>query len=126
MRTMIRHRYLLIPICAALAAILACNTPASPPPSPSSPAISEALSPIPLASAATIPATVPPTPTSTLSPTVALTATPEGCERPPDDYTRVTLRDSIVLNQRTIWMLEHAQTLYGGTHDFLLAVTQGS
>ena len=30
------------------------------------------------------------------------------------------------LNRRTLAMLEHAQTLYGGEHDFILAITQGS
>jgi hypothetical protein len=32
----------------------------------------------------------------------------------------------MTLNRRTVSMLEHAQVLYGGTHDFMLAVTQGS
>jgi hypothetical protein len=40
--------------------------------------------------------------------------------------TRVALPGGYVLNQRTVSMLEQAQTLYGGTHDLLLAVTQGS
>jgi hypothetical protein len=38
----------------------------------------------------------------------------------------VTLREGFELNRRTLWMLEHAQTLYAGEHDFLQAVTQGS
>lgn len=31
-----------------------------------------------------------------------------------------------MLAMRTIWMLERAQELYNGEHDFLLAITQGS
>jgi hypothetical protein len=32
----------------------------------------------------------------------------------------------MILNQRTVGMLEHAQQLYGGPVDFMKAVTQGS
>jgi hypothetical protein len=56
----------------------------------------------------------------------ALSDEPDGCLRPPDDYTRVMVNGQI-LNRRTLAMLEHAQTLYGGTIDLTnLAVTQGS
>jgi hypothetical protein len=55
-----------------------------------------------------------------------LSATPAGCQRPPDDMTRVRIADGIILNQRTISMLETAQALYGGDHVFLYAITQGS
>lgn len=49
-----------------------------------------------------------------------------GCMRPPDDYTRVTIGNATV-NQRTYWMLERAQTLYGGTIPLTGAgITQGS
>ena len=51
------------------------------------------------------------------------TATPYGCLRPPDDYTLVVIRDEYELNQRTLAMLEHAQTLYDGSHDFVKAIT---
>src|SRR5574341_574550 len=54
------------------------------------------------------------------------TSTPYGCQRPSDDYTRITLPGDFQLNQRTIEMLEYAQTLYEGTHDLLKAITQGS
>jgi hypothetical protein len=67
-----------------------------------------------------------PTPTITPSPTPVPTSTPYGCLRPPDDYTIVTIREEYQLSQRTLAMLEHAQALYGGSHDFVKAVTQGS
>ncbi|HLE59986.1 MAG TPA: hypothetical protein VI700_00475 [Thermoanaerobaculaceae bacterium] len=49
-----------------------------------------------------------------------------GCLRPPDDYSRITTARGFVLNRRTLSMLEHAQALYAGPHDLVLAVTQGS
>jgi hypothetical protein len=58
--------------------------------------------------------------------TAPASPTPFGCERPPDDYSRIVLPGDMALNQRTVAMLEHAQVLYGGTHEFMLAVTQGS
>jgi hypothetical protein len=69
-----------------------------------------------------------PSPTATPSPTPTQTPTPTpyGCLRPPDDYTRVTVRDEYIVNQRTLAMLEHAQALYGGSHDLVKAITQGS
>jgi hypothetical protein len=57
---------------------------------------------------------------------LSLTPTPYGCQRPSDDYTRVTLPGDFQLSQRTVEMLEYAQVLYGGTHDLLKAVSQGS
>ncbi len=53
---------------------------------------------------------------------------PDGCQRPPDDYTRVIV-NGVTLNTRTLAMLDHAQTLYqaqGGTVNFRLALMQGS
>ncbi|HEX2907491.1 MAG TPA: SH3 domain-containing protein [Phototrophicaceae bacterium] len=53
---------------------------------------------------------------------------PEGCLRPPEDYTRVPIGD-LELNARTLAMLDRAQELYraqGGTVDFRLALMQGS
>lgn len=53
---------------------------------------------------------------------------PEGCLRPPDDYTRIRVSGS-TLNVRTLAMLDHAQELYraqGGTVDFRLGIVQGS
>jgi hypothetical protein len=71
--------------------------------------------------------TITPTPTTPVpSATSIPTATPYGCLRPPEDYTIVIIRDEYQLNQRTLAMLEHAQTLYGGSHDFVKAITQGS
>lgn len=75
---------------------------------------------------------VPPTHTATLVPsppwTALPTSTPEpqGCQKPPDDYTRVEVNGSI-LNQRTLGMLMHAQELYGGEIQLTgYAITQGS
>lgn len=76
--------------------------------------------PSPLPTIAPTPTTLPP------SPTPMPTSTPYGCLRPPDDYTIVIIRDEHQLSQRTLAMLEHAQTLYGGSHDFVKAITQGS
>ena len=53
---------------------------------------------------------------------------PEGCLRPPDDYTRVWVNGE-QFNVRTIALLDHAQALYsaqGGIIDFRRAITQGS
>ncbi|MCB9437161.1 MAG: hypothetical protein H6673_09245 [Anaerolineales bacterium] len=51
---------------------------------------------------------------------------PAGCMHPPDDYTRVQVGYA-TLNQRTLWMLERAQELYGGTIPITGAgITQGS
>lgn len=67
-----------------------------------------------------VPVTATPTPTPFVE--------PEGCQAPPDDYTRVRLGYA-TLNARTLAMLDHAQQLYwaqGGYVDFRLAITQGS
>ncbi len=77
------------------------------------------------------PTPLPPTPpvTLTLRPTATAateaTATPDGCQRPIDDYSLITEREHII-NMRTFTMLRHANTLYDGDHDFVLAITQGS
>ena len=73
---------------------------------------------------------VPPTPsfTPTITFTPLPTATPEplGCQKPPEDYTRVEVNGSTI-NQRTLAMLAHAQELYGGELDLAgSAITQGS
>ncbi len=65
------------------------------------------------------------TPSATPSPSPTATATPYGCQPPPEDYSRVIVRGHM-LNRRTEAMLAHAQALYGGSHDFMLALTQGS
>ncbi|MBN1428893.1 MAG: hypothetical protein JXB07_10955 [Anaerolineae bacterium] len=65
------------------------------------------------------------TPTLTCTPT--LTPTPYGCERPPDDMQRVKVKEDMILSQRTVWMLQHAQRLYGSdSYDYMKAITQGS
>lgn len=75
---------------------------------------------------------IPPTPTATLTatlrPTEIITLTPEppGCQKPPEDYTRVQIH-GWTINQRTLSMLVHAQELYGGEVDLPnKAITQGS
>lgn len=54
---------------------------------------------------------------------------PEGCQRPPDDYTRVQLGYA-TLNQRTVFMLDNAQRIYdangGELVNFRQLITQGS
>lgn len=53
---------------------------------------------------------------------------PDGCQEPPDDYTRVWV-NGVQINNRTLVMLDHASELYraqGGTLDFRAALTQGS
>lgn len=75
---------------------------------------------------------IPPTPTITQTPTFtpipSPTSTPEpaGCQKPPEDYTRLEV-NSQTINQRTLAMLAHAQELYGGELDLAGdAITQGS
>jgi hypothetical protein len=66
--------------------------------------------------------------TITASPLPSATPIPEplGCLRPPDDYSRVTVRGH-ALNRRTLVMLEHAAQLYDGIIDIANhAITQGS
>ncbi len=50
---------------------------------------------------------------------------PDGCLEPPDDYTRVQIGYG-TFNTRTLTMLDHAQTLYGGVINLRQAITQGS
>jgi hypothetical protein len=74
------------------------------------------------------PTSHPPTLTVTPSPLPSPISTPEpqGCLKPPDDYTRVKV-NGWTLNQRTLSMLAHAQALYGGEQDIThYAITQGS
>ena len=69
-------------------------------------------------------ATVVPSPTATMLPTS--TPEPIGCQKPPDDYTRIEV-NGWTLNQRTLTMLAHAQELYGGELELTgHAITQGS
>jgi len=69
-------------------------------------------------------ATVPPKPTRTATPFLE----PEGCWRPPDDYT-IVQQGNAQLNARTLAMLDHAEALYhlaDGFVEFRTAITQGS
>lgn len=109
------HR--LLPAILLLFTLSACSVAPAPtqPPSPTA---------RPTATLAPIP-TLAPSPTITPSATPEPSPTPFGCQMPPDDYTLISLGQH-VLNQRTLAMLTHAQTLYGGSHDFVRAITQGS
>ncbi len=67
-----------------------------------------------------------PTLTPTAIPSPTSTPEPVGCQKPPDDYTRVEVNGE-TLNGRTLAMLSHAQELYGGEIELTgYAITQGS
>jgi hypothetical protein len=79
-------------------------------------------------SATATPTGIPPTqtPTDTAVPSPTSTPEPLGCLKPPEEYGRVEV-DGETLNQRTLAMLAHAQTLYGGELELTgHAITQGS
>jgi hypothetical protein len=62
-----------------------------------------------------------------VTPTATPFVEPDGCQRPPDDYTQLWVNGGL-FNVRTVAMLDHAQELYtamGGTVDLRLAITQG-
>ena len=76
-----------------------------------------------------IPPTVTATQTPTFTPIPSFTSTPEplGCQKPPEDYTRIEVNNGQTINQRTLSMLAHAQGLYGGEIELTgYAITQGS
>jgi hypothetical protein len=65
---------------------------------------------------------------SSPSPSPSITPTPEpnGCQEPPEDYTRLQV-NGLVLNQRTYAMLQHAAELYEGELEITgHHITQGS
>jgi len=69
---------------------------------------------------------VSPTLMATTVPTSTSTPEPIGCQKPPDDYTRVDV-NGWTINQRTMAMLRHAQALYNGEIELIgYAITQGS
>ncbi|GAB4468090.1 MAG: hypothetical protein Kow00124_01920 [Anaerolineae bacterium] len=104
----------------------ACRLPLLLPPATDTPPTPAADTPLPAAASPTpLPTLQPPTAAPTLTPSPSPSPTPFGCLAPADDYTRVSV-NGMLLNQRTLDMLEHAQELYGGTHDLVLAITQGS
>jgi hypothetical protein len=71
-------------------------------------------------------ATQTPTFTPVPSPTATQTPEPFGCQKPPEDYTRLEVNGSTI-NQRTLAMLAQAQQLYGGELELTgYAITQGS
>ena len=114
------------PIGVILTAILlaACASPASnlarvDQPTPTSPIFTPSPSETPAQTATTPPESL--TPIATLA-----AASVEGCRKPSDDYTRITINGH-QLNQRTYDMLAYAQSLYGGPIDITGdAITQGS
>ena len=107
-------------ILLLLAVLLAGCTIFTTPPATLTPSPRPTQTPVPR----TLTATVAPSPTWTALPT--LTPEPMGCQKPPEDYTRVELNGS-TLNQRTVSMLLHAQELYGGEIKLTgYAITQGS
>src|SRR5262249_60845244 len=57
------------------------------------------------------------TATAPVAPLATRVVEPAGCQRPPDDYTRLYVNGA-KLNRRTLWMLQHAQQLYGGVLNF--------
>lgn len=78
----------------------------------------------PTVTATPIPPTL--TPTMTVIPSPTSTPEPIGCQKPPEDYTRIEV-NGWTINQRTFAMLAHAQELYGGEIDLTgHAITQGS
>ena len=89
-------------------------------PVPPSPSATQTLVP-PMLTATVVPS---PTPSGRMTPTC--TPEPIGCQKPPDDYTRVEV-NGWTINQRTLAMLTHAQELYGGELEIIgHAITQGS
>ena len=69
---------------------------------------------------------VPPTLTPTQTPTITSTPEPIGCQKPPEDYTRLEI-NGWTINQRTLAMLTHARELYGGELEIDgSGITQGS
>jgi hypothetical protein len=113
----------LIPVCWLLSLLLVSCLGHS-----RSAALPETFTPSPTATQTPVPstltATAVPSPTETMSPTP--TPEPVGCQKPPDDYTRIDV-NGWTLNQRTLAMLAQAQELYGGELEITgYAITQGS
>lgn len=65
-------------------------------------------------------------PSQTPSSTITPPAEPAECRKPPDDYELVEI-NGMLLNRRTLSMLEYAQSLYEGEIEITgYAITQGS
>ena len=118
-QTMFRLLLLWAVIALLLAGCVNLSVPATPPETVT-PSSIPTQTPVP----ATLIPTVIPSPTETRLPTP--TPEPAGCQKPPEDYTRVEV-NGWTLNQRTMAMLSHAQELYGGELELTgYAITQGS
>ena len=108
---------ILLTLPPLLTGCLTSVTPIASTPTPSSTATHTAIPP-------TLTATYTPTLTPIPSPTT--TPEPAGCQRPPEDYTRLEVNGETI-NGRTFAMLAHAQELYGGELELTGdAITQGS
>ncbi len=110
----------LITTCTLLPLLLAgCLRPAQPT-APFTPTLSPTASQTPVPPTPTLP------PTSTSIPSPTSTPEPAGCQKPPEDYTRLEV-NGWTINRRTLAMLAHAQKLYGGEIELTgHAITQGS
>ena len=98
-----------------------CLTPPVQTVFPSTPTQTATQTPVPPTETATPALTVTPIPSQTS------TTEPLGCQKPPEDYTRIEVNNGRTINQRTFAMLAHAQELYGGEIELTgSAITQGS
>jgi len=105
-----------------LSLLAGCLTPQAATSVPSAPPSTATQTPAP----PTLTATQTPTASQTAIPSLTPTPEPLGCQKPPEDYTRVEVNGE-TLNQRTVAMLTHAQELYGGEIELTgYAITQGS
>lgn len=99
-----------------------CLSPVTPIPSP----LALSLTATPTLISPTSTATHTPTLTPVPSPTITPTPEPAGCQKPPEDYTRLEVNGQTI-NQRTFAMLAHAREMYGGEIELTgYAITQGS
>jgi len=116
------NRWIVAWICVTLT-LMSCLT-LTRPAVPTATDVPASLTPIVLVTGTQAPPTL--TATPTIIPSLTSTPEPQGCLKPPDDYTRVQV-NGWTLNQRTLTMLAHAQELYGGEQDITsYAITQGS
>ncbi|MGB8980953.1 MAG: hypothetical protein WCC12_03680 [Anaerolineales bacterium] len=111
-----KFKWIVVWILLLLAGCLAPPTEIAPTPAPSA-----------TATFTPVPPTLTLTPTVTPVPTQTSTPEPSGCQKPPEDYTRLEVNNGWTVNQRTLAMLAHAQELYGGEIEISgHAITQGS
>ncbi len=131
MEKKLKEKILFLLIFASLFFVFACSPPATQTLSSSETISATRLPETPTQSLGVISptllivATLAPTPSSTPIPT-ATYAQPNGCVRPPDDYSRIEI-NGMQINQRTFSMLQNAQALYSGELDLTgYHLTQGS